>query len=108
MVNFHLTLRKQRKEKSKISGKKENFKKRKKNEISASEFMPAASLASLADFQVSNFKILKIPKKMKFSKKLNSQKNEILKILKFPKNEILKILKFPKNEILKKMKFSKK
>ena len=50
-------------------------KKKKKNEISAFEFMPAASLASLADSKVSKFS-----KKMKFSKK-----NEILKKMKFSK-----------------------
>ena len=62
MVNFHLALRQQRKEKSEISGKKGKFKKKKKKLkflskrscLKTSEFMPAASLASLTEFKVSN------------------------------------------------------
>ena len=67
MVNFHLAPQTAAERKIRIFGEnREIFKKRKKIEISASEFMPAASLASLADFKVSN-----------------SEKSEILKNLKF-------------------------
>ena len=67
MVNFHLTPQKAAERKIKNFRKKRKIlKKEKKNEISASEFMPAASLASLADFKVSNFK--KFRKILKFSK----------------------------------------
>ena len=85
MVNFHLALRQQRKEKSEILEKKENFKKKKKKLkflskrscLKTSEFMPAVSLASLTDFKVSNSekirnfrKNLKFPKKAEISEKI--------------------------------------
>ena len=79
MVNFHLTPQKSSgKKNQKFPEKKKNFKKRKKNEISASEFMLAASLASLADFKVSNSEKIRISEKSEFPKK-----SEILKNLKF-------------------------
>ena len=84
MVNFHLTLRTAAERKIKNFRKKgKNLKKEKKIEISAFEFMSAASLASLADSKVSNFK--KFSKSRNSEKSRNSQNNEILKIMKFSK-----------------------
>ena len=52
MVNFHLAPQKAAERKNQhFRKKRKNLKKEKKIEISASEFMPAASLASLADFK---------------------------------------------------------
>ena len=79
MVNFHLAPQKAAGRKiKKFPEKKKNFKKRKKIEISASEFMLAASLASLADFKVSNSEnseISEIPKKSEIPKFLKFRKN---------------------------------
>ena len=76
MVNFHLTLRTAAERKIKNFRKKGKIKKKvKKIEISAFEFMSAASLASLADFKVSNFKKSEILKKQKFRKKQKFSKS---------------------------------